>query len=107
MNGSKAFFGGVRTPTYGINDSILGPTLIMRKGQWVTINVHNRLSGTGNSTSMRWHGMHVPAMYDGGPHQPIAQGATWSPHFQVLNEAATYWYHPHGQRRPICMYRKA
>jgi bilirubin oxidase len=23
-------------------------------------------------------------------------GATWSPHFTVMNRAGTYWYHPHG-----------
>jgi bilirubin oxidase len=32
---------------------------------------------------------------DGGPHQVIAAGATWSPSFAVKNNAATYWYHPH------------
>ena len=39
--------------------------------------------------------MHLPAAMDGGPHQLILPGATWSPHWTIANEAATHWYHPH------------
>lgn len=86
------FLSGDVTDTYGINGPILGPTLILRKGDPLQINVTNGLSDT---TTMHWHGMHVPAMYDGGPHTPIAPGVTWSPSFTVLDEACTMWYHPH------------
>ncbi|MFN0274866.1 MAG: multicopper oxidase domain-containing protein [Chitinophagales bacterium] len=96
QNGTVEFFPGVTTPTYGINGNILAPTLIMNKWDWVTLNVTNNLTGSGNSTTMHWHGFHLPAMADGGPHQIIEQGTTWSPSFQVLNNASTYWYHPHG-----------
>ena len=44
---------------------------------------------------MHWHGMHLPAAMDGGPHQPIAPGATWSPTWTIDQPAATLWYHPH------------
>ncbi len=97
QNGSVEFFPGIVTPTYGVNGNILGPTLIVNKWDTVTIHVTNDLTGTGNSTTMHWHGMHVPAMDDGGPHQIIEQGATWSPNFRILNNAGTFWYHPHGQ----------
>lgn len=96
QNGTFQFFDGINTPTYGINGDILGPTIIVNKWDWVTLNVTNSLTGTGNSTTMHWHGLHVPAMADGGPHQVIEQGATWSPQFQILNNASTFWYHPHG-----------
>lgn len=96
QNGTVQFFDGINTPTYGINGDILGPTIIVNKWDWVTLNVTNSLTGTGNSTTMHWHGLHVPAMADGGPHQVIEQGATWSPQFQILNNASTFWYHPHG-----------
>lgn len=96
QNGTVQFFDGVNTPTFGINGNILGPTIIVNKWDWVTLNVTNNLTGTGNSTTMHWHGLHVPAMDDGGPHQVIEQGATWSPEFQILNNASTFWYHPHG-----------
>ena len=32
---------------------------------------------------------------DGGPHQVIAPGKTWSPYFTIKNSAGMYWYHPH------------
>ncbi len=96
QNGTTQFWPGINTPTFGINGNILGPTLIINKWDWVTMNVTNSLTGTGNSTTMHWHGLHVPAMDDGGPHQIILQGSTWSPTFQMLNNASTFWYHPHG-----------
>lgn len=49
----------------------------------------------GAVSSLHWHGMHLPAKMDGGPHQPIAAGATWAPHWQIRQPAATLWYHPH------------
>ena len=93
---STEFFTGHKTPTYGVNGNILGPTLILNKGDNVTLNVTNNLPVV---TTMHWHGLHVPAHADGGPHQMIMQGMTWSPNFTVMNDAATYWYHPHGQNR--------
>jgi bilirubin oxidase len=99
QNGTTQFWPNVNTPTYGINGPILGPTLIMSKGDTVTMNVTNNLTGNGNSTTMHWHGLHVPAMDDGGPHQLILQNSTWSPQFVIMNNAGLYWYHPHGDGR--------
>ena len=89
---STEFLPGVKTPTWGYNGTYLGPTLEMRKGEKVLLNVTNRL---GVSTTTHWHGFHVPAIMDGGPHQIILDGETWRPTFTVLNRAGTYWYHPH------------
>ncbi|CAB4799717.1 unannotated protein [freshwater metagenome] len=69
-----------------------GPTLVMRKGDTVSVNVKNSLT---EETTTHWHGVHLPAEMDGGPHQVIAAGATWSPTWTVKNNAAMYWYHPH------------
>ena len=99
QNGITQFYPGINTPTYGINGALLGPTLIVNKWDWVTMNVTNNLAGSGNSTTIHWHGLHVPAMDDGGPHQIIEQGSTWSPNFQILNSAGTFWYHPHGDNK--------
>lgn len=97
QNGTTQFFPNVNTPTWGVNGPLLAPTLILNKWDTVTINVTNTLTGNGNSTTMHWHGLHVPAMDDGGPHQLILQNNTWSPSFRVLNNAGTFWYHPHGE----------
>ncbi|MFC0675149.1 multicopper oxidase family protein [Brachybacterium hainanense] len=80
------------TRTWGFSGPFLGPTLRLRRGEDVEIAVTNRLP---EPTSVHWHGMHLPAAMDGGPHQSIAPGATWTPRWQVDQEAATLWYHPH------------
>lgn len=94
--GFTQFWPGVNTPTFGINGNLLGPTLIFNQGEEVTLNVVNSLN---TSTTMHWHGMHLAPENDGGPHQSIASGATWSPQFEVMNNAGTFWYHPHGAHK--------
>lgn len=92
QTGTHAFFEGVETATAGCNGSILGPTLILDKGDFVEFSVTNNLMDT---TTMHWHGFHVAAENDGGPHNKIAPGATWTPAFEIMDHAGTYWYHPH------------
>lgn len=90
---SVQFLPGLKTLTNAFNNnSYLGPTLILNKGDLVTMNVENQLNDT---STVHWHGLHVPAADDGGPHTPIMAGATWSPDFVVMNNASMYWYHPH------------
>lgn len=83
---------GKYTPTWGYSGDVLGPTVRARRGERVAVTVTNALP---EATSVHWHGMHVPARFDGGPHQMIAPGATWSPEWTVQQPAATLWYHPH------------
>ncbi|WP_084652855.1 multicopper oxidase family protein [Nocardioides insulae] len=83
---------GAPTPTWGFEGSYLGPTLRAEVGEKVRIDVHNELPET---STVHWHGMHLPAAMDGGPHQPIAPGDTWSPHWRIDQQPATLWYHPH------------
>ena len=90
--GTKEFLPGLQTDTWGYNGEFLGPTLMLRKGDQVMLRVTNDI---GFTTTTHWHGLHVPAIMDGGPHQRIEPGETWTASFEVLNRAATYWYHPH------------
>ena len=83
---------GNQTITGGINGKFWGPTLFFNKGDEVHMNVQNNLN---DSTTLHWHGMHLPAVMDGGPHQIIPPGTVWQPYWTVNNDAATYWYHPH------------
>ncbi len=78
--------------TWGVNGPFLGPTLRTRHGDTVAIVVHNDLP---EETSIHWHGMHLPAAMDGGPHQMIAAGESWTPEWTVDQPASTLWYHPH------------
>ncbi|HSH20269.1 MAG TPA: multicopper oxidase domain-containing protein [Draconibacterium sp.] len=91
-NGAVNFYEGQATTTMGVNGNILGPTLIMNKNDFVDIRVNNNI---GETTTIHWHGMHVSAANDGGPHTTIAPGESWNPKFTVLDKAGTYWYHPH------------
>jgi FtsP/CotA-like multicopper oxidase with cupredoxin domain len=90
--GQREFLPGQTTSTWGINGDYLGPTLRAHRGEQILINVHNALDET---TTMHWHGMHLPAEADGGPHQMVDPGETWSPSWQIDQPAATLWYHPH------------
>ena len=92
QNGTYQFYSGINTTTMGVNGNILGPTLIMNKGDDVNISVNNQLADT---TTIHWHGMHVSASNDGGPHTIILPGNSWNPSFEVMDKAGTYWYHPH------------
>jgi bilirubin oxidase len=89
---TKQFYTGINTATIGYNGSYLGPTIIITKGQSITLNVHNQLNDT---TTTHWHGLHIAPTNDGSPHNLIMAGATWSPSFTSMDDAATYWYHPH------------
>jgi bilirubin oxidase len=86
------FFSGNQTETMGINGPILAPTIILNKGQQVTMQVTNVLFDT---TTIHWHGIHVAPEDDGGPHTTIPPFSVWEPSFEVKDHAATYWYHPH------------
>lgn len=90
--GSSEMIAGKRTPTWGYNGSMLGPTLRARRGETVAATITNHLP---EPTSVHWHGMHVPARCDGGPHQVIGVGATWDAQWTVNQPAASLWYHPH------------
>lgn len=90
---SVQFFSGNISHTYAFNQyKYLGPTLIFNKGANVNITVNNQI---GDTTTVHWHGIHLPSKWDGGPHTPILPNATWTPSFTVMDNAATYWYHPH------------
>jgi FtsP/CotA-like multicopper oxidase with cupredoxin domain len=92
QQGQFQFVPGQPVPTLGINGSYLGPTLRAKQGDLVALDVANRL---GEATTLHWHGMHVPAAMDGGPHQIIAPDGEWHPRFAIRQRAATLWYHSH------------
>lgn len=90
--GETEFKAGQKTATWGFNGSYLGPTLRAARGEQIRVRIANELD---EASSVHWHGMHLPARMDGGPHQMIAPGDTWTPHWKVDQPAATLWYHPH------------
>jgi blue copper oxidase len=95
QEGRARLLPGAQAETWGANGPYLGPTLRAGRGDRVQVRVRNALSET---TTIHWHGMHLPAAADGGPHQTIAPGETWTPSWEIDQPAATLWYHPHPHR---------
>jgi FtsP/CotA-like multicopper oxidase with cupredoxin domain len=90
--GTTEIVDGLETPTWGLNGTHLGPTIRADLGDRVNMTVTN---GVDEPTTLHWHGMHLPGAMDGGPHQQIDPGATWTPSWTIDQPAATLWYHPH------------
>ena len=90
--GTSKFLPGVATPTLGINGAYLGPTIKCRAGDRVTFRVKNNLT---EPATLHWHGLHIPARQDGGPHQVVEPGAVWEPSFEIKQKASLCWYHSH------------
>jgi FtsP/CotA-like multicopper oxidase with cupredoxin domain len=75
------------------NGSVPGPTLKVREGSTVTVNVTNR--GDLEAT-VHWHGLRLENRYD-GTHDtqapiPVGESFTYLVHFP---DPGVYWYHPH------------
>lgn len=90
--GSMQFLTGGATATMGVNGNFLGPTIILNQGDSVQLSAYNDLD---EPTTMHWHGLHVPPKLDGSPHNVIPAHSLWEPRIKVLDQASTYWYHPH------------
>lgn len=77
-----------------VNSSLPSPTIRLKEGQNVTINVTNNLN---EDTSIHWHGLILPASMDGVPgisFRGIKPKETFTYKFPV-NQSGTYWYHSH------------
>ncbi|MGW3648929.1 multicopper oxidase family protein [Streptomyces sp. NPDC000878] len=90
--GTAEVISGVTSTTAGYNGPLLGPTMKWTNGSTVLLNITNSL---GADTSVHFHGAHIPPKMDGGPQNAFADGETWSPTFEIKDEAKTLWYHPH------------
>lgn len=90
--GRHDFGAGVEAETWGVDGTYLGPTVRVQRGEDLRVNVANDLD---EPTTLHWHGMDLPGEMDGGPHQQIEPGRTWSPQWRVDQPPATLWYHPH------------
>ncbi|MEM1161395.1 MAG: multicopper oxidase domain-containing protein [Pseudomonadota bacterium] len=90
--GTHDFGNGAASATFGINNNYLGPVLRVKQRQVLPFNVVN---GTAEVTTLHWHGLHIPGDVDGGPHQEIKPGETWSPDVPIAQHASMNWFHSH------------
>jgi FtsP/CotA-like multicopper oxidase with cupredoxin domain len=75
------------------NGSIPGPTLKVKEGSEVIVNVEN---GGDLETTVHWHGLRLDNSYDGTPETqpPIPVGGRFTAQV-VFPDPGVYWYHPH------------
>lgn len=90
--GAWSFRPGVTTPTLGISQQYLGPTIRTRKNTELNLRYKNAL---GEGVAIHGHGLHVPGEVDGGPQLEMAPGDEWRPSLSIVQPAATCWYHSH------------
>lgn len=94
--GTAELVAGLKTPTWGYNGAVLGPTFRIPQGKSVRIRIANALD---QSTTVHWHGAQIPGNVDGGPHNLIAPKQNRDVSFTLNQPAATLWYHPHPDGR--------
>ncbi|MBB1087679.1 copper resistance system multicopper oxidase [Lysobacter sp. SG-8] len=93
------FTGRVR-PAVTVNGRLPAPLLRWREGTTVNLHVRNDLpagSIHGDTTSIHWHGIILPANMDGVPglsFDGIGRGEAYHYRFHV-GQGGTYWYHSH------------
>nr|WP_294809530.1 copper resistance system multicopper oxidase [uncultured Sphingomonas sp.] len=85
---------GRKSNAIGINGTVPAPLLRLREGQTVRLNVVNDLD---EDSSIHWHGLLVPAQFDGVPgvsFPGIKPRSSFLYEFPV-RQNGTYWYHSH------------
>ncbi|MFT5434992.1 MAG: FtsP/CotA-like multicopper oxidase with cupredoxin domain, partial [Myxococcota bacterium] len=78
---------------YAYNGQTPGPTIRVVRGNTLRVELTNQ---TDVPTTIHWHGLHVPWAMDGVPWKmpPVEPGESKVYEF-VIDQAGTYWYHPH------------
>jgi suppressor of ftsI len=85
---------GQRLRMYGYNGEYPGPTISVRQGATIVVDLVNHLD---QPTTIHWHGIRLDSAYDGVPdtaHPAVPPGGRflYRVHFP---DAGVYWYHPH------------
>ncbi|MEG3126053.1 copper resistance system multicopper oxidase [Sphingomonas sp. GB1N7] len=85
---------GRSSKAIGINGTVPAPLIRLREGQNVRLNVINDLD---EDSSIHWHGLLVPAQFDGVPgvsFPGIRARSSFLYEFPI-RQNGTYWYHSH------------
>ena len=86
--------GGDLVRRLSYNGSVPGPTLRVKQGSEIEVQVTNH--GDVDAT-VHWHGLRLENRFDGVPHetqQPIPVGGSFTYRVRFPDEGL-YWYHPH------------
>jgi len=86
---------GRLTPVWGYNGGLPGPLIKLKVGDRLIVHFTNNLP---EETTIHWHGVRVPNAMDGAPgytQAPIAANGGRFTYDFVVEDAGTFWYHPH------------
>ncbi len=85
--------GGATVRMLAYNGSIPGPTMKVREGAEIVVDIENQ--GDLEAT-VHWHGLRLENRYDGThqTQQPMASGERYTAHV-TFPDPGVYWYHPH------------
>ena len=86
-------FGDARVRMLGYNGSVPGPTLKVREGSEIVVDIENQ--GDTEAT-VHWHGLRLDNRYD-GTHEtqpPMQVGERFTARV-AFPDPGLYWYHPH------------
>ena len=86
--------GDVPVKMLAYNGSVPGPTLRVRQGAKVQVDVTNE---TDLDQTVHWHGLRLENRFDGVPEEtqkPIPPGVRFT-YELTFPDAGLYWYHPH------------
>jgi len=92
QSGVSDFVPGAASKTIGFNQSYLGPVVRVAANGTTLAKVSNDL---GFPVTSHWHGLIIPGDQDGGPHQLVRPGTTWSPELTIDQAPAMCWFHSH------------
>ncbi|MRU16176.1 multicopper oxidase family protein [Roseovarius sp. A21] len=87
--------GYAATDVWAFNGQVPGEMLRYTQGDTLDVRLVNALEA--QDTTIHWHGLRLPNAMDGVPdltQAPVAPGETFDYRFK-LNDAGTFWYHPH------------
>src|SRR5699024_8788489 len=90
--GQTEIFDGINTNTLGYNGSFLGPVIPLKKGQTAHFKLINSLD---EETTFHWQGLVIEGDGDGGQREVIEAGEKKEITFDVIQDRATLWFHPH------------
>lgn len=94
INPVKKKIEGKEIRMYGYNSQIPGPTIKVKQGKTIYVNVKNNLD---MPTTVHWHGIRLKNEFDGVPmttQEEIKSGASFT-YELTFPDAGIYWYHPH------------
>lgn len=78
------------TEVWGFNGQYLGPTVKVKKGDFVKLSYRNNLS---QAVSMNIQGLQIASELMGGIARYFKSGESWSPIVPITQPAATCYYH--------------